>query len=239
MKPIILVTCPVADDGQISLMKDYTDALSVAGALPLILPYTTDEGVLTEYAEMADGYLFTGGVDVEPARYGEEKHGMCGEIQLLRDDIEFRLYKMIGKTGKPIMAICRGMQVINVAEGGTLWQDLPSECPSDILHRQTVNKYLPWHRVNVVEGTPLEELAGGTVAEVNSFHHQAVKTVGEGLEVMARASDGVIEALYGTEYPYIRLYQWHPERLYKTDECNRKIFFDFVDNVKRIKEVGK
>ena len=121
-------------------------------------------------------------------------------VYMKRDDVEVRLFRLAYQARKPIMGICRGMQLVNVLMGGSLYQDIPTECPSDIAHRQT-EKYIETHSVSVVPGTPLNELAGAERIGANSFHHQAAKRVGDGLAVMATADDGTIEALYAEDYP--------------------------------------
>lgn len=127
------------------------------------------------------------------------------------------------------MAICRGAQLVNVALGGTLYQDIPTEIISNIPHRQTEPKDSHSHEICVFENTPLRNLVMSERIKVNSFHHQALKLLGNGLSVMATADDGVIEAVYSTEHPYLLAYQWHPERLFDADNLNRVLFTDFID----------
>ena len=232
MKPFILVTTEVSDDGKAMLNQKYSEAVLDAGAMAIIMPYIKDDSAIDKYVEMADGFLFTGGVDVYPKWYGEEKLATCGDIQPLRDEIEFKLWERAYKTGKPILTICRGTQVANIALGGTLYQDIPTECPSDICHRQESGTLTYSHSVNVIEGTPLYDISGCERIPANSFHHQALKELGRGLAVMATADDGIIEALYSTEHPYLRLYQWHPERLYHMDERMQTVFREFVEKAK-------
>ena len=225
--PLILVTTSIQDDDKTLLNLEYSDSVIEAGGLPILVPYTVSDEALAEYVKMADGVLFTGGVDMAPSFYGEETKPTCGEIHQKRDDVEARLFRLAYQSKKPIMGICRGMQLVNVLMGGSLYQDMPTECPSDIAHRQT-EKYIETHSVNVVPGTPLNELAGAERIGANSFHHQAAKRIGDGLAVMATADDGTIEALYAEDYPYMRLYQWHPERLRKIDDIHMALFCDFV-----------
>ena len=130
---------------------------------------------------------------------------------------------------KPILVICRGAQLVNVALGGTLYQDIPTEMQTTLLHRQSEPKFSPSHAVRVIEHTPLMELVGKEWLEANSFHHQAIKHLGKGLAVMAVAEDGIIEAVYATGASYLRAYQWHPERLYDTHWQHRLVFDDFIN----------
>jgi len=236
MIPVIAILGPIDDDRSVNLLNTYSDAIIKSGGLPVIIPYTEDEKSLSEYTETCDGFLFSGGCDIEPARFGEETKDTCASIQKNRDALEFSLFKRAFEAKKPIMGICRGIQVINVALGGTLYQDIPSEIPSEIPHRQTEPKFLPSHDVSIISDTPLMELIGKERMTANSFHHQAIKALGEGLEVMALAEDGIIEAVFHTSESYIRGYQWHPERLFSKNEDNRILFEDFINRCKRQKE---
>ena len=232
MIPVIGLLAEIDDECAARVMRSYAEAIEDNGGLPLLLPYIENDEAVDRFIDVCDGFLFTGGVDVEPRKYGEETHPKCGTIRLFRDDLELRVAERALKTGKPIMGICRGIQLLNVALGGKLYQDIPSEIPSDIPHAQSEPKTSPSHSVNVIEGTPLHALAGKTKMVANSFHHQAISTLGEGLEVMALADDGIIEAVYLPSAPYFRAYQWHPERLFKTDGDNRAIFVDFINAAK-------
>lgn len=132
------------------------------------------------------------------------------------------------KTSKPILAICRGAQLVNVALGGTLYQDIPSEVPTKILHKQSEPDFSPSHDVKIMNNTPLYEMMRTEQIKGNSFHHQAIKALGKGLEIMAIAEDGIIEGVYSSGKQYVRAYQWHPERLFDTDAQSRMIFEDFI-----------
>ncbi len=228
MKPIIGVLGAIDEEFVLSVPGEYGRAIEKSGGLPLALPYIEDEATLRDFVALCDGFCFTGGMDVLPARYGEETSPLCGKVQEHRDALEFRIFEMILPTGKPLLAICRGAQVLNVAQGGTLFQDLPSQRPSPIHHRQTEEKFSPSHEVCALPDTPLHTLVGRERITANSFHHQAVKTLGKNLVPMAYADDGVIEAFYHSAHPYLRAYQWHPERLCDTSAHNRLVFDDFI-----------
>ena len=150
-------------------------------------------------------------------------------MQYHRDEVEFTAFEKIIKTEKPVLAICRGMQLVNVAFGGTLYQDLDSERPSNMLHRDKAQKYELSHEVQILENTPLSTIVKMPRMQANSFHHQAVKRLGTGLEVMAVADDGVIEAVYAPGKTFLRGYQWHPERLAEKDKQNALIFEEFIE----------
>jgi putative glutamine amidotransferase len=228
MKPIIAILGAVDDDKTVTLQNTYTRAIEAAGGLPLIIPYTENEESIAEYVKICDGFLFSGGCDIEPRKFGEDTLPECGKIQLYRDYIELEIFKRAFDEKKPIMGICRGIQLINVALGGTLYQNIPTQISTDIPHRQTEAKNQPSHSVKIFSDTPLMELISKERMTANSFHHQSIKSLGEGLEVMALADDGIIEAIYRNGENYILGYQWHPERLFDTDADNKALFDDFI-----------
>lgn len=232
MKPVILVFGTINDERTLGLGNQYSRAIELAGGLPLVVPYIESEADIREVIDYCDGVFFTGGADVDPAEYGEEISEKCGAFQKYRDALEIAACKAAVNANKAILGVCRGSQLINVALGGSLYQDLPSEVGGDVAHVQTENKDSFSHAVNVVEGTPFARLAGAERIRANSFHHQAIKRLGDGLVPMAYADDEVIEAAYSTELDYLRAYQWHPERLIGIDEVSRNIFGDFVDACK-------
>lgn len=219
MRPIVLVT-PDHDPrpsrrGPVptyALTQDYADAVLRAGGLPWVTPYTADEAVLDAYIAQAHGVLLTGGdFDVDPALFGETPHPALGTLKPARTTFEAALYARAKAKGLPVFGVCGGMQLINVFEGGTLYQDLPSELPdSTIEHTQPHSKAEPAHDVVCVPGTFMAEL-GGTVP-VNSTHHQAVRTLGAAVHAAAHSPDGVVEALVVTP-GFIRGVQWHPEAM--------------------------
>jgi putative glutamine amidotransferase len=230
MHPIIGIIASAKDVGDVSAPTTYTAAIEGAGGVPVILPCGDNFDMYDHFLDLCDGFMFTGGCDIHPARYGEQTLPACGSIQDHRDIIELAFFEKAIKIDKPIIAICRGIQVVNVALGGTLYQDIPSQLETDILHKQTQERCEPSHSVTVVENTPLHAMTGGkTTIVANSFHHQAIKALGRGLEVMARAQDGVIEAVFMPEKKHVRAYQWHPERLWRIDTDNQSIFAQFVD----------
>ena len=229
MKPIIGMLAQIDDERTSKIVNAYTNAIESSGGIPILLPYVKNEETIESFVNMCDGFLFSGGVDIAPARYGEETKPTCGQIQLYRDELEFKIFDKIIKTHKPILAICRGIQIINVALGGTLYQDIPTEIDTQLLHkRQSDDSPVPMHSVKIIEGTPLFDLIGNVTMNANSYHHQAIKDLGHGLKVMALAEDGIIEAAYLDSERYIRAYQWHPEKIYDTSADNRLIFDDFI-----------
>lgn len=216
MRPIIGLTISIqSDEGKLYTPTSYTKAIIEAGGNPILLNITRDDGLIAEYAELVDGVLFSGGEDVDPAFYGEEQQWGCGDVCPLRDEFEVKLLRALLEKHpeKPILGICRGEQVLNVAMGGTLYQDIKSEPAGCIRHQQQQLSRYASHQVEVSENSKLHDIYGATEVMVNSFHHQAVKDIGPGLAVTARASDGIIEGFEKPDHPYFVAVQWHPERL--------------------------
>ena len=228
MRPIIGVFAEVDLEQNTKVQNTYIRAIEESGGIPILLPYVKDRDTMERFVNLCDGFFFTGGADIEPQRYGEQSKNTCGEIQYARDELEFAVFQIVNSTLKPIIAICRGAQLINVAFGGTLYQDILSETNTRISHRQIEPKNSPSHDVQILKNTPLFDLMKKTVMSANSFHHQAIKKLGEGLEIMAVSDDGIEEAVYLPGERYVRAYQWHPERLYEIDIYNRLIFDDFI-----------
>ena len=233
MRPLIAIT-PNFKDGLVSVDYSYVKAIEEVGGTPFILPITKEKENIVKLIEICNGLLMTGGGDIAPKYYGEELHPKADEPCPIRDEFDFFCFKTAYALKKPIFAICRGIQLVNVALGGTLYQDLPSQFESSVSHRQTQAKFEPSHSVSVEIGTPLYSLIGERKMVANSFHHQAIKRLADELESMAVANDGVIEAVYSKGEGYLRGYQWHPERLCGYDEDNRKLFEEFVKTCKAI-----
>ncbi len=229
MKPIIGILAETDNEQVTKLKPGYTEAIQKSGGIPVILPYVKGEETLDSFLNLCDGFLFTGGCDIEPMHYGEKNRGMCGKIEPYRDEFELKFFKKAITTKKPILAICRGAQLVNVALGGTLYQDIPSEVQTEILHRQNEPKAATFHSVKLLQNAPLFNLIGEPTMTVNSIHHQAIKRLADGLTVMAVADDGIIEAVCLSGEQYLRGFQWHPERLYDSDAFNRRIFDDFIE----------
>lgn len=233
-RPVVGVM-PLWDDKKDSLwmLPGYLDGLREAGAVPIIFPFSDDEAELLQLMEMCDGFLFTGGQDVDPGLYNEEAaDGLIFGCEK-RDQMESIVLKAAMETDKPILGICRGLQFINALLGGTLYQDLPLQHPSEVQHRGKAPYDRPVHEVEIMKDTPLHDLLEMDTLPVNSFHHQAVKVAAAGLKVMAVAPDGVVEALYAPDRHFLWAVQWHPEFSYRTDANSRKIFGAFVSAMKK------
>lgn len=212
----------------------YFHAATAAGAVPWMIPLLDDDlPTLRAIYDRLDGVLIPGGVDINPAEYGETVRPECGNLDPARDLVELQLVRWAIAEGKPVLGLCRGLQIINVAMGGTMWQDLASQNPSFHKH-----DYFPTagferdyiaHEVNVVPGTQLSHFLGSTRCPVNSMHHQGIKTLGQQLRVSATADDGLIEAVEGETAAFCVGVQWHPEVFEMTDPYTRDLFGGFIN----------
>ena len=228
MIPKIGLIGNIENDLHLDIHGAYGRSVEGSGGLPLVLPYIEDEKIIDEFVALCDGFLFSGGVDVEPTIYGEEKKPTCKATEPNRDRLELAVFKKVYLSGKPILGICRGIQFINAALGGTLYQDIPTEYETDLSHVQREGKMEPSHDILIKRDSPLYALIGRERMLGNSFHHQAVKRLADGLSVMATAEDGIIEGFYDPRKRYLRAYQWHPERLCGYDADNKRIFDEFI-----------
>ena len=230
MKPIIGII-PLFDDEKDSLwmLPGYLDGISQAGGIPIVFPFTTDEQELRQLMRMCDGFLFTGGHDVSPMVYNEEPLEDLIDCCEKRDRMETIVLKEAISDDKPVLGICRGIQFINAVLGGKLYQDLPTQHPSEVNHHQTLPYDVPTHNVAIVADSPLHKCLEVEQLPVNSYHHQAVRIIAPGLIVMAAAADGIVEAIYKPDNRFLWALQWHPEFSYRTDANSMKIFRAFVD----------
>ena len=203
-----------------SKLEDYLASVEQTGARARVLEVT--ESPRTVLGEI-DGLLLTGGGDVDPVFYGEDRHPLTDDAEPGRDEFEIDLARRAMSDGVPLLAICRGTQVLNVAAGGTLIQDIPSSVESDLSHSVKEPKDLACHEISIVAGTKLSGVLGGQMdaacsCRVNSRHHQAVGRTGDGLVVSARAGDGVVEAIEQPDAPFCIGVQWHPENFWRSGE---------------------
>ena len=230
-KPLIGVL-PLYDPKKDSywMLPKYMEALEAAGALALILPPRMTAAEREQILDLCDGLLFPGGQDVEPTLYGMERSRFCGQSAKRRDDLEFPLFREAYARNMPILGICRGMQLMNTALGGTLYQHLPHEMHDVLNHDMTAPYDRVYHMATLLEGTPLRQMLGCIELGVNSYHHQAVKDVAPDLKVMAVAPDGVVEAVYAPEKRFVWGIQWHPEYFWR--EAQGCIFRAFVESCK-------
>lgn len=230
MKPIIGVM-PLWDDDKQSIwmLPGYMDGIQQAGGSPIIFPFSTEEAELKQLAQMCDGFLFTGGHDVSPEVYHEEPLEGLVSCCKKRDTMEEVILREAIESDKAVLGICRGIQFINAALGGTLYQDVPAQHPSAVEHHQQPPYHIPSHEVAVVKGSPLYQYLKTENLPVNSCHHQAIKSLAPGLEIMAAAPDGLVEAVYMPEHRFLWAVQWHPEFSYQTEMSSRMIFSAFIE----------
>jgi putative glutamine amidotransferase len=232
MSKIIAISA-TADSSKVRLSVNYVRSVEGAGLIPLAVPPLTHPERAGEIMDAAGGLLLTGGMDVDPKLYGAPAHPELGEIHPGRDATELALFNAARERRIPVLGICRGIQLINVACGGTLYQDLPSERPSSVQHNQPNDRSARTHNVTIAADSLLAGATGITEMAVNSYHHQAVARLGSGLRVTATAADGVIEGVESTDPDWwILSVQWHPEDL-TTDvrSWDRGIFKAFADEV--------
>jgi putative glutamine amidotransferase len=214
--------------------QPYTQALARAGAAAILLPLYDEPELLRTLYDQIDGLFLAGGSDVDPVHYGEAAHPLLGEVDPDRDRVELQLMRWALADRLPILAVCRGLQVLNIACGGTLHQDIASDLPHADQHNYWLEQprdYLA-HEVTVEPGTRLAALLGAERVGVNSLHHQSVRDVAPSLRVSARALDGVVEALEGLDERFLVAVQWHPEALI-ADPGMTNLFSGFVAAIHR------
>lgn len=215
--------------------ESYLRALTEAGAMPLIIPLVEDSTRLRAAYERLDGLLLAGGGDVDPAMYGEAPHPATRNIDRRRDEVEATLARWALASGLPILAICRGIQVLNVAAGGTLYQDVSDELPGALKHDYYPDypRTLTPHHVEVTRGSRLAAILSDADPPVNSLHHQGVRVPAPGLVVVARAPDGLIEGLEHPSHAFAVGVQWHPEERIDQDPPMRRLFGSYVEACSR------
>lgn len=229
MKPIIGLM-PLFDKQRDSLwmVPGYYELIEENGGIPLILPLTSNRKTLDYFIDYCDGFLFTGGHDLNPELYQETTKKGCGESCLKRDDMEAYCMQKILMLNKPLLGICRGIQLLNVIRGGTLYQDLPTEFGTSINHQMTAPYDRPQHEVQIIQNSLLCDILKRDILKVNSYHHQAIKKLGRGLTVAAEAADQLIEAVYLPDHKFVLALQWHPEFYEAGAEINKKMMFAFL-----------
>lgn len=235
-KPIIGVTGFIQNDDKnnisiFTVNSSYLDSITNSGGIPVLLPITSDEETINTYINKIDGLLVTGGSDVNPLEYNEEPLSKTGYFDFQRDKFEIELIHKVHNAQKPILGICRGIQIMNVAFKGTLYQDLSYIDGSFVKHRQEADRNVPSHSIELKKGSKLFEVYGQTAA-VNSFHHQAVKTLGNGFVVTAKAKDGVVEGIELEGKVFTVAVQWHPEGMFENDIKSQNLFNEFIKSCK-------
>jgi len=239
MKPRIAITVGPDEAAHGNTRQTYRDAVASAGGDPVLIGPIAREGLAALLADF-DGLLLPGGTDVDPAAYGGATHPSVDLAHPDRDALELEAVRFAKRSGLPTLAICRGMQVVNVALGGTLFEDVPDQYDPPnglkLRHFQTPDhsRKETTHDVDVKAGSRLAQIAGAAAIATNSMHHQAVRRIAYDLEPVATARDGIVEALeLRGEHPFFIAVQWHPEELFGTDEPSRRLFARFVDAAAR------
>lgn len=215
------------------LPKWYGEAIVDCGGVSVLLVKTLDEDKVRKQVEALDGLILAGGNDIDPEFLGEGPHQNLGEIEPGRDKYEMLLIKYALEMNKPILGICRGCQILNIAQGGTMYQDIYSQMDDVYQHSQKAPVQHMSHFIDIEKDSKLHEIMGKENIKINSFHHQANKEAGPGFKVVARSKDGVVEAIESTEHEFVIGVQWHPECTYGVDEYSQKLFQRFVDTAKK------
>ena len=215
----------------------YLNAVQQAGGVPVPLPPQLTPAALVQLLERVHGVLLTGGGDVDPARFGEAPHPTTGDVSAPRDTLEIELTRWAVAKRVPLLAVCRGLQVLNVALGGSLYQDTPSEPGSPLDHSQAglqgKARHVPTHHVKVRDGSRLAGILGTLDVDVNSFHHQAIKRLGGGLADVAWAPDSIVEGVELTAPDqFVVGVQWHPEEMVGSDRAALNLFAALVQRAR-------
>ncbi|MFN2245048.1 MAG: gamma-glutamyl-gamma-aminobutyrate hydrolase family protein [Anaerolineae bacterium] len=233
--PLIGVTCmTIQAEGyspRLGMSRSYVHVLLKAGAAPLLIPHMADTAVLRSAYERLDGLLLPGGGDIDPVHYGESRHEKCNEPSAERDGTELVLARWAIEDGKPLLGICRGIQVLNVALGGSLFQDIQAQIPGAERHDWYPNHARDRlsHTVSLSPATRLAHITGTSTLPVNSLHHQSVKDVAPGLVATGWSPDEIVEAVEAPDHPFAIAVQWHPEELAGSDDRAQRLFDALVE----------
>lgn len=233
MKPLIGIT-PLYDQNLDStwILEAYVDAVKAAGGVPVVLSFVEDDESVEVLASSFDGFVFTGGQDIDPALYGQEKKTWCGSLAPKRDVLETKLLQALEKRDVPLLLICRGLQLANALRGGSLYQDLEKEEGAELNHDREKPYEAIHHRVTVSSQGPLGKVLPQEFG-VNSLHHQGISRLGEGLVAFATSEDGLVEAFYDPKKKFYVGLQWHPELRFLEDEATMKIWTALIEAARR------
>ncbi len=234
MRPIIGIPCLAAERAKTHRPlygnnQSYVRAVAQSGGIPVLIPPQAEAASLDHVCARLDGLLLTGGEDVAPALYGEAPLPKCGQPEPERDDLEMRMTRWALEYDLPIFGICRGMQLLNVAAGGTLYQDLATQLPGTAEHAlSALPRDTRAHEIAVQADSRLARILGTERPQVNSLHHQAVARPGADVEILAVSPDGVAEAMEVRGQSFALAVQYHPEELFDSDEASQRLFAAFI-----------
>jgi putative glutamine amidotransferase len=237
MAPLIgITTYGRNDEGRFTLPAEYVEAVRRAGGVPFLIP--PGEERVDRVLEVLDGLILAGGGDIAPDAYGGAAHETIYNVNPDRDRLELALARRVLASGQPALGICRGLQVLNVALGGTLIEHLPDAVGEAVLHRAPPREPIP-HPVRIRSGSRLAGILGGTEHQAVSSHHQAVRVLAPGLEAVAHAPDGVIEAVELPRHPWLIAVQWHPELAAAREPADQRLFAGLVEAARAAGEHGR
>lgn len=233
MGPVIGITLPYENErDRYFLPRAYAASIEAAGGMPILLT-NLKEPEINNILTHLDGILLTGGSDVDPRYFGEEPLPQTGEITPDRDEFEIKLSKLVLKRNIPILAICRGIQVLNIAAGGTIYQDINTQCIKPIKHNQNAPRWYDSHEISIGKNTKLYDILGIDNLRVNSFHHQAIKNTAKNFIINAKSSDGIIEGIESVVHKFALGVQWHPECMWERNPKMLHLFKGFIDIAER------
>ncbi len=234
-RPLIGIT-PWYDytNQQTFIKKGYCEGVNEAGGLGVLLPMCTHQDLMENMVEHCDGFLISGGPDVDPKYFNEINLPFNGDISPYRDIMEVYIIKRAIELNKPVFGICRGIQIMNVAMGGSLYQDIHSQIQNTCLikHSQAAPSWYPTHSISIKEGSLLKKLLKSETIGVNSFHHQSVKNIAPGFEISSLSEDGIIESIEYKNHKFALGVQWHPELMWESDKIFLSLFEGLVQSCK-------
>lgn len=229
--PLIgLTTYGRSDDDRFTLPGEYVDAVRRAGGVPLLI--TPGESNLDSVLELVDGFILTGGGDIDPSRYSGRRHETNYGVDQERDTLELAVARRLIDSGLPMLGICRGAQILNIVEGGTLIEHIPDEVGDGVMHRAPPREPIS-HKVQLKPGSRLMQILEREEFEATSWHHQAPRKVANSFEIVATSPDGIVEAIEMPNHPWLIGVQWHPEITAASDPLQQKLFDAIVEAAKR------
>ncbi len=221
MKPLIGIVPSIEEkERQYFTMADNVEAIKQTGGIPVVLPYIEEESAIAQLVAHIDGLYLAGGNDVDPSYFGEEPHPQLREVNPTRDAFEVQLVGQMVSQNKPVLGICKGCQIINIALGGDIYQDIKSQMKQSLVQHQQKSLHLySTHMIDLVKTSQLHRIIGKDSIRVNSRHHQAIRTLGKDVVVSSHARDGLIESIESTTYDFVLGVQWHPESLLAANDA--------------------